>query len=118
MTKSKEKMCICSREIEKSDGENIKIKVFLPEFLTDSDGEMSCMYEISGLNSKAIKKYAHGVDGFQAIIHAMKSISTYLYTSEEYKNSELSWCGDKKDLGLPVTKSISDLGMQDWVVNS
>ena len=66
-----------------------------------------CNYHISGF-AQPINGYAMGIDEVQALYLAMQKISIILYSSDEYKEKQLTWLGTF-DLGLPYLESIRNL---------
>src|SRR3990172_8383800 len=60
--------------------------------------DWGCAVQITGLNRTWRRpKYIFGIDGLQALHLAMKCATAVL----ESKESELSWLGERGDLGLP-----------------
>lgn len=78
----------------------IVVTVFQPQ--RDRD-DYRCEFEIDDKRG-----YAMGVDEVQALLLALQTIGTNLYTSEHFKAGKLRWLG-MRNLGFPVPKVIADL---------
>ena len=97
------------RVFQGSEGRSITVKIGIPTPTPNVLDEWSCTYQIDGLGNGKIRK-SFGVDGIQAFLLGLTYVSTYLYTSEDYKNGELNWNGGLAgDLGLPIATSVADM---------
>lgn len=70
-------------------------------------GPYRCEYQIVGVGSGKLC-HAMGEDSMQALLLALQSIGTDLYTSAEAKEGRLTWFGSP-NLGFPVPDIIADL---------
>lgn len=75
------------------------------------DGPYKCEYQIVGIGSGKIR-YAMGEDSMQALMLALQTIGTDLYTSGASKEGRLTWLGSP-NLGFPVPDIIADLVPKD-----
>jgi hypothetical protein len=71
------------------------------------EDEYYCSYRIIGLQKEENGR-VFGSDALQALQLTLIRVGAILYTSEEWKNGNLSWNGDR-DLGFPLPDSLKDL---------
>jgi len=83
----------------------VHVRIRSPVF--DHAGDWTCPFEITGLARREVR-YAHGVDGVQALELALQLIGTILYTSKEWEAGRLTWLGGR-NLMLPVPNNLRDL---------
>lgn len=89
---------ILTRRFDLRDGAHVDIFVWKPE--PDGDRTVRCPYRIYGIGTEKLY-YGYGVDTVQAITLTLLAISTQLYTSDAYRDGDLTWL-DSRDLGLPM----------------
>ncbi len=90
---------ILTRQFDLRDGGMVDIHVWAPVEVTPNVAH-SCAYKITGIGAEKLR-LAHGVDDVQALSFALQTIGVWLYTSQEYKDGNLTWLGGR-DLGLPL----------------
>lgn len=89
---------IITRQFDLADGSHVDVFIWQPE--CSSDDYPTCSYLIRGLGDDRVRK-SQSIDGMDAVMSAMKLIGTTLYSSQQYKNGDLTWLG-ARDLGLPL----------------
>jgi hypothetical protein len=90
---------ICTRILDLRDNKRVIVKLGAPQEYPEPPDDYFCPYQIIGLGDERVR-YAGGVDAFQALSLALKSIGAVLYSSTEARAGELSWLG-QSDLGFP-----------------
>ena len=76
------------------------VRLFKPQEVRED--EWACTLEIDA--PIELTRTIHGVSSMQALILALKTLSAYLYGSEEYRAGRLGIDGEfGGDLGLPAT---------------
>ncbi|NML04904.1 hypothetical protein [Sphingomonas sp. G-3-2-10] len=93
-----------TRYLSHRDGKNVKITVLPPEEI--SYMEWKCHYRIDGIG-KFKEKISYGIDAIQAFYLSLIYISTEIYSSDDYKNGNITWEGASLgDIGLPISNNI------------
>lgn len=84
------------REFELRENEVVVARIFRP---VQREVDFRCDYEI--VWPDRTRRFAmHGIDGVQALIHALKIVRVELISSPEGKLAQIRWVG-MEDLGLP-----------------
>ncbi len=98
---------IATREFELSGSAGkIIVEIGKPEPF-EGGADYYCPYQIIGLAGNRVR-YGAGIDGVQALIHALHNIGARLYSSTEHREGRLTWFG-KRNLGIPVADIIADV---------
>ena len=87
----------------------VPVRLFQPE---EDDGMWICPYEIDWPSERRAY-FAAGVDGMQALILALRTISVEIYTSEYHEAGTLTWFEPGRGYGFPITSSLRDLLIGD-----
>ena len=87
----------------------VPIRVFSP---TQEKDAWACRWEIQWPD-RLRSSEAFGLDGAQALIHALQSIGSELYASAEHKSGQLSWTEPRTGYGFPVPQNIRDVLIGD-----
>lgn len=78
----------------------VGVRLFEPHELRE--GEWACLFEVDA--PVELTRTIYGVSSMQALILALKTLSAYLYGSEEYRTGQIGIDGEfGGDLGLPAT---------------
>jgi len=84
------------RVFQSANGESVVLTVGVPQRVPGSD--WGCAVQITGLNTRWRRpKYVFGIDGLQALDLAIKCAAAVLESAQV----ELTWLGEKGDLGMP-----------------
>jgi hypothetical protein len=84
---------------------SIPIRFFLPDQEKDA---WSCRWEIHWPD-RVRKGTALGFDGAQALVHALQTVGSEIYASDEHKSGQLVWTESGMGYGFPVPQNIRDL---------
>src|SRR5262245_56663993 len=81
------------------DGSKKKVyaRVLRPRQL--KSGDFVCSFDVAGLRRSTVGQDAHGVDSLQALELALKSLSSFLHRTPEWRAGRLRF-GNSSDLGL------------------
>jgi hypothetical protein len=90
---------------------DVPVRVFQPE---QEDSMWICRYEIDWPNERK-SYFGAGVDGMQALILALRTICTELYTSEYHEAGTLRWFEAGRGYGFPAFITSRDLLIGDDV---
>ena len=71
-----------------------------------------CRYEIDWPSGREAY-FAAGVDGMQALILALRTISVEIYTSEHHEAGTLRWFEPGRGYGFPACSSLRDVLIGD-----
>jgi hypothetical protein len=83
------------------------IRLYVPEPVADS-GDWACTFEID--EPLALRRTLYGVSSLQALVLALKSLSSNLYGSEVYRSGQLGLHGEfGGDLIIPATNLFLDI---------
>lgn len=92
--------------LEAADGvAKIPVRIFLPQELSV---DWICRFTI-GWPGEEFEMDVHGVDAFQALELALRTIGVMIYTSEHHKAGKLMWLEAGDGYGFPVTTTLRDL---------
>lgn len=100
-------MLIAERKLtlERDSAVQIPVRVFLPRELS---ADWACRFTI-GWPDEEFEMEVFGVDAFQALELALRTIGVMIYTSEHHKAGELMWLEAGDGYGFPITSSLRDL---------
>ncbi len=87
----------------------VPIQIFLPE---QKGNSWFCRWEIGWPNRKRAN-LAGGFDAIQALVHALQTVGTEIYNSEEHASGNLTWEEPGRGYGFPVPGNIRDLLIGD-----
>lgn len=87
-----------TRRYNLADARYVDIFIWKPEF--PRDNYPTCKYLIRGLGDEKIREVS-GVDGVDAMVTALQTISIILYNCQEYQKGQLTWLGET-NLGLQI----------------
>jgi hypothetical protein len=100
---------IATRELSLTGGGRVLIEIGQQLQAEGDPLEYRCPYRITGLGRGRIRMIS-GVDAVQALLLALQTIGTDLYTSSEYEAGTLVWPDDRsRNLGFPVAEALRDL---------
>ena len=93
---------IAIREFSLTDGAKVTLTIRKPQAYPDGR-DFYCPFQISGIGKDTVW-HTGGVDGLQALIIALKTAATFLYTSQEFQTGQLSWIAGSNpgDIGFPA----------------
>jgi hypothetical protein len=87
----------------------VPIRIFAP--LQDKDA-WACRWEIHWPD-RVRASAAFGFDGMQALVHALQSLGSEIYASDEHKSGRLMWAETRAGYGFPVPANVRDLLVGD-----
>lgn len=93
-----DELSFVERKFRLGDGE-VVARFFVP--LPAPGGEFRCRWTIAWPAHEQSRS-APGIDGVQALLHAMRSVHTELVESDAYRSGKLTYL-DQADLDLPPT---------------
>jgi hypothetical protein len=83
------------------------VRLYAPEPVTHSS-DWACSFEID--EPLALRRTLYGVSSLQALVLALKSLSSNLYGSEAYRSGQLGLHGEfGSDLTIPATSIFLDM---------
>jgi hypothetical protein len=88
---------------------DVTIRIFWP---VQEKSAWACRWEIDWPDRRR-SNLARGSDGVQALVHALYTVGTEIYCSDEHKSGRLSWIEDRAGYGFPVPANIRDLLVGD-----
>lgn len=89
--------------------QDVPIRIFWP---AADEHAWDCRWEIDWPDGQRSNS-GRGIDGVQALGHAMQMIGTEIYCSEEHRSGHLAWTDDWSGYGFPVPNGIRDLLIGD-----
>jgi hypothetical protein len=90
---------VLKRSINHAEPQDVVVRLGKPRPYPDGDGYL-CPFEIIGLGEPKIK-YGAGVDAFQSLQLALRTISVLLQFYRRQLSAELCWIKQGDDLGFP-----------------
>lgn len=87
------------------DALQIPVRIFVPR---KAGTDWACRFTI-GWPEQEFEMNVLGVDAFQAMELALRTVGVMLYTSEHHKTGRLMWLEAGDGYGFPVTSTLRDL---------
>ena len=104
-------MLIAERKLtlERDSTVQIPVRIFLPRELP---ADWACKFTI-GWPEEEFEMDIHGVDAFQALELALRTIGVMIYTCEHHKAGELMWLEAGDGYGFPIANDLRDMLIGD-----
>lgn len=87
----------------------VSIRIFWP---AQEESAWACRWEIDWPDRRRAN-VARGFDPIQALVHALQTVGTEIYCSDEHKSGRLFWLADRVGYGFPLPANIRDLLVGD-----
>lgn len=89
--------------------QTVAVSIFLP---VAAEASWECLWQIVWPDRER-KNLGLGVDGVQALVHALQMIASELYASEEHRSGQLIWTEGYNGYGFPAPAQIRELLLRD-----